>query len=188
MKTEDLIRSAEILRDNCKSYGDDDNCEGCPFAGKDTMCRLTSVGYPAEWDVYSERKETDSDHSAEARNMVEDHFREVTKKVEPERSAEVGKTITRASILDAAKKIVTGDRERQYGKPEDNFAAIAKFWEVYLSKRCVDDGCEVTISPDDVAMLMALMKVARIMTGTFKDDSYVDACGYLACAAEIMGG
>lgn len=102
MKSEDLIRSAEILRDNCKSYGDDDDCEGCPFAGKDTVCRLTSVIHPAEWDVYSERKETDSNHSAEVRNMAEDHFREVTKKVEPERPAEVSKTITRADILDAA--------------------------------------------------------------------------------------
>ena len=91
MKSEDLIRSAEILRDNCKSYGDDDDCEGCPFAGKDTVCRLTSVIHPAEWDVYSGGKKTDSNH-----------FREVTKKVEPERPAEVSKTITRADILDAA--------------------------------------------------------------------------------------
>ena len=92
---------------------------------------------------------------------------------------------TRAEILDAAKKIVTGERERQYGSPEDNFAVIARFWEVYLSERCVSGDAEVTLNPDDVAMLMALMKVARIMTGTFKGDSYIDACGYLACAAEI---
>ena len=94
---------------------------------------------------------------------------------------------TRAEILDAAKKIVTGEREKQYGSPEDNFGVIARFWEVYLSERCTDGGAEVTLNPDDVAMLMALMKVARIMTGTFKGDSYIDACGYLACAAEIAG-
>lgn len=101
-------------------------------------------------------------------------------------SAPVAPT-TREEILDAAKKIVTGDREKQYGKPEDNFAVIARFWEVYLSERCVGGGSDVTLNPDDVAMLMALMKVARIMTGTFKGDSYIDACGYLACAAEIAG-
>ena len=94
---------------------------------------------------------------------------------------------TRAEILDAAKKIVTGEREKQYGSPEDNFAVVARFWEVYLSERCVGGGAEVTLNPDDVAMLMTLMKVARIMTGTFKGDSYIDACGYLACAAEIAG-
>ena len=32
---------------------------------------------------------------------------------------------------------------------------------------------------------MALLKIARIATGTFKEDSYIDACGYLACGAEL---
>lgn len=176
MKSEDLIRSAEILRDNCKSYGDDDDCEGCPFAGKDTVCRLTSVIHPAEWDVYLSREETDSDHSAEARNMVEDHFREVTKKVEPERPAKVGETITRADILDRAKAIVTGEREKQYGKPEDNFAIIAELWGTYTGYK---------FSPVDVAMMMALLKVARIKTGVGTVDSFVDLAGYAACAGEI---
>ena len=33
--------------------------------------------------------------------------------------------------------------------------------------------------------MMALMKMARIQSGRFKADSYVDACGYLACGCEI---
>lgn len=176
MKSEDLIRSAEILRDNCKIYGDDDDCEGCPFAGKDTVCRLTSVIHPAEWDVYSGGEETDSNHSAEVRNMVEGHFREVTKKVEPECPAEVSKTITRADILDRAKVIVTGEREKQYGKPEDNFAIIAELWSAYTGYK---------FSPVDVTMMMALLKVARIKTGVGTVDSFVDLAGYAACAGEI---
>ena len=167
MKSEDLIRSAEILRDNCKSYGDDDDCEGCPFAGKDTVCRLTSVIHPPEWDVYSGGEETDSNHSAEVRNMVE-----------TERPAEVSKTITRADILDAAKAIVTVEREQQYGSPEDNFNVIARLWSTYAGRE---------FAPVDVAMMMTLLKVARIKTGYYKADSYIDACGYLACAAEIAG-
>ena len=111
--------------------------------------------------------------------MVEDHFREVTKKVEPERSAKVGKTITRAEILDAAKAIVTGDREKQYGRPEDNFDVIARLWTTYAGH---------SFTPVDVAVMMTLLKVARIKTGHYKTDSYVDACGYLACAAEIAEG
>ena len=39
----------------------------------------------------------------------------------------------------------------------------------------------------DVAMMMTLLKVARIKTGHYKADSYIDACGYLAFAAEIAG-
>lgn len=37
----------------------------------------------------------------------------------------------------------------------------------------------------DVAMMMALLKIARIRTGTATNDSYVDLAGYAACGAEI---
>lgn len=36
--------------------------------------------------------------------------------------------MTRADILDEAKRIVTQDRNRQYGPPEDLFAAIGMIW------------------------------------------------------------
>lgn len=85
---------------------------------------------------------------------------------------------TRAEILDAAKAIVTGEREKQYGSPEDNFGVIARLWSTYAGH---------SFTPVDVAVMMALLKVARIKTGHYKTDSYVDACGYLACAAEIAG-
>ena len=37
----------------------------------------------------------------------------------------------------------------------------------------------------DVAMMMTLLKVARIRSGTATDDSFVDAAGYIACGGEI---
>lgn len=86
----------------------------------------------------------------------------------------------RGKILDDAKAIINGERQNMYGDPEDNFAAIADFWTVYQvhSKR--------KHSPaHDAAMKMALMKVARICTGTGGRDSYVDLCGYTALAADI---
>ncbi len=162
MKDEKLMEAARTLRQMCSEKCD---CEGCPFARADLSCKLN--GIPSMWD-----SDFGDDHSANSGKKVDTPTDTPT---------------TRAAILDAAKKIVTGDREKQYGKPEDNFAVIARFWEVYLSERCVDGGAEVTLNPDDVAMLMALMKVARIMTGTFKGDSYIDGIGYLACAAEIAG-
>lgn len=172
MKDEKLMEAARTLRQMCSEKCD---CEGCPFARADLSCKLN--GIPSMWD-----SDFGDDHSAEVRNMVDAPTDTPTTPVAP-----TDTPTTRAAILDAAKKIVTGDREKQYGKPEDNFAVIARFWEVYLSERCVDGGAEVTLNPDDVAMLMALMKVARIMTGTFKGDSYIDGIGYLACAAEIAG-
>ena len=92
--------------------------------------------------------------------------------------AEAGKKVSRADILDRAKAIVTGEREKQYGKPEDNFAIIAELWGTYTGYK---------FSPVDVAMMMALLKVARIKTGDYLADNYVDICGYVACAGEIAG-
>lgn len=198
MKNEKIMDAVRTLRQMCAEQTD---CAHCPFGRDNGTCKIT--GIPQSWD-----SDFGDDHSVDTNKKVEDHSANAGKKGR-NRWTEIGKAVdsifstptdtptatdtptdtptTRAEILDAAKKIVTGEREKQYGSPEDNFAVIARFWEVYLSERCVGGGAEVTLNPDDVAMLMTLMKVARIMTGTFKGDSYIDACGYLACAAEIAG-
>ena len=86
--------------------------------------------------------------------------------------------MTRKEILTEAEKCVCTDREQQYGAPESNFSLIARLWREYLDT-------DNPITAHDVAVMMALLKVARIATGKFKDDSYIDACGYIACAGEI---
>lgn len=84
--------------------------------------------------------------------------------------------MTRAEILDKAKECVCGQREQDYGKPEDNFATIAALWGAYK---------DTEFSARDVAVMMALMKIARIKTGTATDDCFVDLAGYAACGGEI---
>lgn len=84
----------------------------------------------------------------------------------------------RAEILEAARVCVCGEREQDYGTPEDSFALIGKLWAAYMG---------VPFTPKDVAMLMALLKVARIKAGD-KADSFVDLAGYAACAGEIATG
>lgn len=86
----------------------------------------------------------------------------------------------REYFLDEAKTIVCNDREGQYGKPEDSFRLIAELWTAYLFNDNVG-----SLSEEDVAIMMALMKIARISSGKFKEDSWVDAIGYLACGAEL---
>lgn len=81
----------------------------------------------------------------------------------------------RAEILDAAKKCVCGEREADYGTPESNFARIAKLWNAYTDH---------LYTAKDVAVMMALLKVARIRGG-HKDDNFVDLAGYAACAGEL---
>lgn len=82
---------------------------------------------------------------------------------------------TRESVLDAAKRCVCGDREQDYGSPEDNFAVIAALWTAYT-------GTDIT--PKDVAMMMALLKIARAKAGS-KPDTYIDLAGYAACGGEL---
>lgn len=93
--------------------------------------------------------------------------------------------ITRSDILNAAMRCVCGDREQDYGSPESSFRMIAALWEPFLKQKCVSPGAELTISPEDVAAMMCLFKLARISTGHGKADNWVDLCGYGACGGEI---
>mgnify|MGYP000013573375 FL=1 len=79
-------------------------------------------------------------------------------------------------IIDNAKTIINGERQGTYGNAEDNFAGIAAFWSTYLN---------TPIDSTDVANMMILMKVARNSSGVYKDDNYIDICGYAALGGEI---
>lgn len=93
--------------------------------------------------------------------------------------------MTRKEILQTAEKCVCGDREQDYGSPEDNFSTIAKLWEPYLSRKCVSRGADVYVSGEDVAALLALVKIGRIASGNAKVDNWIDLAGYAACGGEI---
>ena len=82
----------------------------------------------------------------------------------------------RAEILHEAEKCICGQREQDYGSPEDNFSIIAGLWTKYT-------GTEITAL--DVAMMMCLLKIARIKNGGGTGDSFVDLAGYAACGGEI---
>ena len=100
---------------------------------------------------------------------------------------DVKRKLTRTDILHAAEKCVCGQREQDYGTPEDNFETIAELWETYLRRACVDEAGGVYIDANDVAMMMALLKIARIAAGGGKADSWIDLAGYAACGAECEG-
>ena len=85
----------------------------------------------------------------------------------------------RSDILDEAKELITGDRQKAYGSAYENFKKIAHLWSEYL-----DTG----ISVQDVANLMILLKVARSTGPEQKDDNYIDICGYAALAGELIAG
>lgn len=174
MKNEDekLREAARMLSANCE--GRRDGCKGCLFCRDNLSCKIN--GIPVSWD-----SDFGLDHSADDGKKVwyagggGRNYGTPTD-TPTETVAPTDTPTTRAEILDTAKRIVTGDREKQYGKPEDNFAVIAEFWTTYIGH---------PISSEDVAIMMALLKIARIRSGNYKADSFVDGVGYLSLAAEI---
>lgn len=93
----------------------------------------------------------------------------------------------RDEILEAARTFVCGEREQDYGSPENSFGLIARLWEDYLQSHCVwSNGC-VDISAKDVAVMMILLKVARVAGGSNSNDNWIDIAGYAACGGEING-
>jgi len=91
---------------------------------------------------------------------------------------------SKRDILDLATKAV-GDRGLNYGAPEDNFVRIARLWNVHLVNRGVPLTEEQNIGATDVAMMCALLKVARLEHQPDHLDSWVDLAGYAACGGEI---
>ena len=67
------------------------------------------------------------------------------------------------------------DRGLDYGHPSDNMSRTASLWSAYL---------ELPIDPHQVAMCLALVKVARSME-TAKPDNYIDGAAYFAISGML---
>ena len=148
MNQEDIMKALEICADSCG------NCEDCPLV-------VLPGGVP----------NCMSKLILEARDLILSMIKPVTNgeaKQEP---------WTRKRVLSEAEKCVCGQREQDYGTPEDNFDRIAKMWSAYMG---------VEFNPVDVSMFMVMLKAARIKSGGGTMDSFVDGCGYFSCGGEIF--
>lgn len=83
--------------------------------------------------------------------------------------------MNRGDILQEAARLTAKDRQNIYGDPRINHCRIADLWTTYL-------GNEVT--PQQVAICMALVKIARLME-TETLDSFIDLAAYASIAGEI---
>lgn len=77
------------------------------------------------------------------------------------------------------------DRGVHYGSPEDNFARIARRWDVHLRNTWGNLG-QPDFDPVDVAIMMDDVKTARLENQPHHLDSWVDKAGYAACGANIV--
>ena len=85
------------------------------------------------------------------------------------------------TILDKAKQVTTGDRQRDYDHPLWNFIRIALLWNSHLMST---GKLNKLITPEDVAWMMVNVKQARQIK-TSKEDNLVDGAGYLACIEQM---
>jgi hypothetical protein len=93
-------------------------------------------------------------------------------------SSPASRSYSRDNILDIAKEYVTKDRAADHGDMQDNFQRIADYWNTHL-------GLISYIKDTDVAVMMSLLKVARIHSNTKNPDNWIDACGYMLCGGEL---
>jgi hypothetical protein len=85
----------------------------------------------------------------------------------------------KTEILRTANEYITKDRQTTHGQAENNFANIGRLWSAYLNH---------PITPQDVAILMTLLKIARYKHSPSHVDNAIDMCGYAALAGELGQG
>ena len=87
--------------------------------------------------------------------------------------------MNRSEILDTAKQYVTVDRADTHGSAAVNFGLIASYWSAHL---------DAYVGPEDVAIMLTLLKLARAKANPDHADNWVDGCGYLALGGEMATG
>ena len=82
-------------------------------------------------------------------------------------------------FLSEASRLSGTDRQKDYGDKTNNHNNIARLWSAYL---------DIKIEAHDVALMMALLKMARTKLGAVSKDTYIDMSAYSSIAGEIKFG
>ena len=88
----------------------------------------------------------------------------------------------RALILDEAKTAVCQDRNAEYGEPIDNFSR----WAGACNALGYRGPGGRLLKPHDLAMIMGLGKLSRLVQDPAKQDGWVDLAGYAAVGGELV--
>jgi len=87
----------------------------------------------------------------------------------------------RQEFLETVKHFVCKDRNVTHGDAEDNFRVIATLWDTYLQSTPPQN-----LDSIDVAIMMCLFKVARLMANPKNMENWHDLAGYAACGGGIV--
>jgi hypothetical protein len=90
----------------------------------------------------------------------------------------------RKTLLQEAEKIVSVERNKSYGEPDEDFKRIAAI--ASAMGFCIDAGGDMLrpLRSDDVAKFMIALKLSRLMWSPNHRDSWLDIAGYAACGFE----
>lgn len=86
-------------------------------------------------------------------------------------------------MLHKAEDLINGQRQQDYGDKLQNFAQIAMLWQGVLATKL-----KVTsaITPEDVALCMMQVKIARLAKSPDHADSVLDIAGYAGCYDKLQ--
>lgn len=87
------------------------------------------------------------------------------------------------SMLQQADATINGPRQSDYGDKLTNFAQISMLWQGMLAPKLLPDS---RITPEDVALLMMLVKMSRLAKSPDHFDSVLDIAGYAGCYDHIQ--
>lgn len=160
---ETALKIADTLEHCINGRGTKSGCIGCPMEEESKYLGCQIKG----------------DASRKIRELA-NHISETSQ--EP---AQAPEPWTREKVLDTAKQYICGPREEAYGSPEEGFKLTATLWETYLRSRCVPPGYVISIEPEDVAIMMALLKISRLAATPDHMDGWIDIAGYAALGGEI---
>jgi len=90
-------------------------------------------------------------------------------------------TPERVNILNEAADLIVGQRQQDYGTPDENFQRLADLVNIVIKKNLETN---TPLSPRQMADILILLKVARTIN-TPTHDSYVDIAGYAGIAGEL---
>ena len=85
------------------------------------------------------------------------------------------KITNNGALLRVAYELVNAERQDDYGPPEASLSRISAMWSAYLGH---------PVSARDVALLLALLKIAREANRS-KEDNLLDAAGYIGLASDM---
>jgi Domain of unknown function (DUF6378) len=76
------------------------------------------------------------------------------------------------------------ERQGRYGAPNKNFTNIAALWTAHLRGR-YGELATIALDEADVAVMSAMIKMARLAETPDHEDSWVDLAGYAACGFQV---